>query len=113
MLEDQEDQEDQEGQEDQGDQEDQEDQHLFWQDKVETGLGCLKVGNKLAVHKSLQIFNSSQNTISSLVVNDSVHRFLKIQQKANSKDVGTAQHMIMQHCIAALVNYHILLGTSS
>ena len=50
--------------------EDQEDQDLFWQDKVETGFGCLKVGNKLLVHKSLQIFNSSQQTMSSLIIND-------------------------------------------
>ena len=75
---------------------DQEDEDLFWQDKVETGLGCLKVGNKLAVHKSLQIFNSSQNTISSLVINDKI-QISKDATKANSKsdkDVLGTRHSL-------------------
>ena len=62
---------------------DQEDEDLFWQDKVETGLGCLKVGNKLSVHKSLQIFNSWQRTISFLIFNDST----KILKDAIREDI--------------------------
>ena len=60
------------------------------EDKVETGLGCLKVANKLSVHKSLQIFNSWQQTIFSLIINDSTEIFkVHIKQMKSDKDVQT------------------------